>query len=132
MTREEVYKEVEEMCGFVPSFIKALSEDTLVPEWELFKRMEIDEGRIPLKYRSLIGLGIAAAEGCRYCVYADTVFARLAGATDEEIEEALHYAKHSSGWITYLEGLQPDFDEFRSEIDRIVEHVREMERRRAA
>lgn len=132
MSREEVYREVEEVCGLIPGFMKMLPDDTLASEWQLFKRMEIEEGRIPPKYRSLIGLGVAAAQGCRYCVYADTVFARLAGATDEEIEEALHYAKHTTGWITYLEGIQQDFDEFKSEIDRIVEHIRRMEERRAA
>lgn len=132
MTRDEVYREAEEACGLVPGFIKALPDDTISAEWELFKRMEMEDGAIPAKYRSLIGLAIASVEKCRYCVYADTEFARLAGATDKEIEEAVHYAKHSAGWSTYLQGLQTDYEEFKSEIRKISEHVREMEKRRAA
>lgn len=133
MTREDVYKEVEKMLGFVPGFLKRLPEDTLASEWQLFRRLRFEEGRIPPKYRALIGLALASVEKSRYHVYATSRFARRLGATDEEIEEAIHYAKHMSGWATYIEGLQPDFEEYKSEVDRAIENVaRRIERKRAA
>jgi alkylhydroperoxidase/carboxymuconolactone decarboxylase family protein YurZ len=56
-----------------------------------------------------------------------TEVAKLYGATDAEIEDALHFAKSSAGWSTYINGLQIDFDEFKAEVRRIVEHVRSLQ-----
>ena len=67
MTREEVYKDIEEMFGLVPSFLKLLPDNTLELEWKLMKAVQFEEGPIPNKYRELIGLGIAATSKCRYC-----------------------------------------------------------------
>jgi len=35
MKREEVYKSIEEMFGFVPSFFKAIPDSSLDLEWQL-------------------------------------------------------------------------------------------------
>ena len=72
-------------------------------------------------------VGIAAATKCHYCVLFHTEVAKLHGATDAEIEDALHFAKSSAGWSTYINGLQIDFDEFKAEVRRIVEHVRSLQ-----
>lgn len=48
----------------------------------------------------------------------------LNGATPEEIEDAVHYAKSSVGWSAYISGLQIDFDQFRQEIRQACEHVK--------
>ncbi len=125
MSRQEVYKEVTEMFGLVPTFLKTVPDNTLELEWQLMKRVQFDEGPIPNKYRELIGLGIAATTKCKYCTYFHTETAKLNGATQAEIEDAVHYAKSSAGWSTYLNGLQFDYDQFKNEIDRVVQHVRE-------
>ncbi len=127
MTREEVYREIEGTLGLVPSMFRAIPDSSLEMEWELFKRVQLEEGPIPNKYAELIGLGIAAATKCRYCVLFHTEVAKLYGATDAEIEDALHFAKSSAGWSTYINGLQIDFDEFKAEVQRIVEHVRSLQ-----
>ncbi|MGE5190539.1 MAG: carboxymuconolactone decarboxylase family protein [Gemmatimonadota bacterium] len=124
MTREEVYKEIEQMFGLVPGFIKAVPDSSLEMEWKLFKRVQFDEGPIPNKYRELIGVAISAVTKCRYCALFHTEAARLNGATDAEIEDAVHFAKSSAGWSAYLNGLQIDYDDFRDEVSRICEHVR--------
>ena len=124
MTRQEVYKEIEEMFGLVPSFIKLLPDSSLELEWQLMKRVQFEEGPIPNKYRELIGLGIAATTKCRYCTLFHTEVARLNGATEEEIEDAVHFAKSSAGWSAYLNGLQVDYEQFRSELRQIGEYVR--------
>jgi AhpD family alkylhydroperoxidase len=124
MTRKEIYSEIEGMFGMVPSFIKAVPDSSLELEWSLMKRVQFDEGPIPNKYRELIGIAIAAVTKCKYCAFFHTEVAKLNGATKEEIEDAVHYAKSSAGWSTWLNGLQFDFPQFQSEMLQICEHVR--------
>jgi AhpD family alkylhydroperoxidase len=124
MSRQQVYKEIEQVLGVVPGFFKALPEQTLAAEWELFKRSQIEEGPIPNKYRELIGIGIAATTKCRYCTLFHTEMAKLNGATSAEIEDAVHFAKSSAGWSAYVNGLQYDYEQFRREVTTACEHVR--------
>jgi AhpD family alkylhydroperoxidase len=124
MTRQEVYHEMEETLGVVPTMFKSLPDSSLGLEWQLFKRLQLEESAIPNKYRELIGLGIAGVTKCRYCAFYHTEVAKLFGATDEEIEDALHFAKSSAGWSTYLNGLQLDYEQFKDEILQACEHVR--------
>jgi AhpD family alkylhydroperoxidase len=124
MSRNSVYKEMEELMGLVPSFFKNVPDSTLDQEWELFKRIQVEDGPIPQKYRELIGLGISAVSKCRYCTLYHTEMAKLNGATDEEIEAAVHYAKASAGWSAYLNGLQVDYEQFKSEVEQACEHIR--------
>ena len=128
MNREEIYKEIKQMFGLVPSMFKAVPDSSLELEWQLFKRVQFDEGPIPNKYRELIGVAISAVNKCRYCAYFHTELAKLNGATEAEIEDAVHYAKSSAGWSTYINGLQVDYDEFKAEIDKACEHVRQMQK----
>jgi AhpD family alkylhydroperoxidase len=124
MDRKSIYKEIEETLGLVPSFLKALPDSGLELEWHLLKRVQMDEGPIPNKYRELIGLGIAATSKCRYCLFFHTEMAKLNGATDAEIEDAVHFAKSSAGWSAWLNGLQFDYEEFKKEITEITEIAR--------
>jgi AhpD family alkylhydroperoxidase len=124
MTRQEVYHEIEETFGLVPGMFRALPDSSLELEWQLFKRVQLEEGPIPNKYRELIGLAIAGITKCRYCAFYHTEVAKLFGATDEEIEDALHFAKSSAGWSAYVNGLQLDFEQFKDEILQACEHVR--------
>ena len=131
-TRKQIYGEIEEMFGLVPSMFKAIPDSSLDLEWELFKRVQFEEGPIPNKYRELIGLGIAATSKCRYCVLFHTEVAKLNGATDAEIEDAVHFAKSSAGWSAYINGLAIDYDQFKKEIQQSVEFVRSKQRARSA
>ena len=72
MTKKEVYHEIEQTFGKVPTFFKAIPERSLSLEWELFKVTQLNESPIPNKYRELIGLGIAAATKCKYCAFYHT------------------------------------------------------------
>jgi AhpD family alkylhydroperoxidase len=124
MKRDEIYNEIEQMFGLVPSMFKAVPDSSLELEWQLFKRVQLEEGAIPNKYRELIGVAISAISKCRYCAYFHTELAKLNGATAAEIEDAIHYAKSSAGWSTYINGLQLNYDDFTAEVDRACEHVR--------
>ncbi len=124
MTREQVYREIEAMFGLVPSFFKEVPDASLELEWKLFKKVQFDEGPIPNKYRELIGVAISAVTKCKYCALFHTEVAKLNGATDAEIEDAVHYAKSSAGWSAYINGLQVDYEKFRGEVLQACEHVR--------
>jgi AhpD family alkylhydroperoxidase len=124
MKREEVYKEIKEMFGLVPGFFKLVPDESLKLEWDLFKRVQMEEGPIPNKYRELIGVAVAAATRCRYCAVYHTELAKLNGATDAEIEDAVHFAKSQAGWSTYINGMQVDYDQFKSEVLQACAHVR--------
>ena len=123
MNREQIYMEMEHALGLVPSFFKSIPDSSLEMEWELFKRIELAESAIPNKYRELIGLAIAGVTKCRYCAFYHTEVAKLFGASEEEIEDALHYAKSVVGWSTYVNGLQLDLEQFKDEVMRVCEHV---------
>ena len=61
--------------------------------WAQTRAWLIDnDATIPPKYRALIGLAVSSQIHCEYCVYADTADARVFGATDEEIKEAIMFA----------------------------------------
>jgi AhpD family alkylhydroperoxidase len=132
MGRDKVYADIQETLGLVPSFIQELPDQTLELEWRLFKQIQLEPGEIPNKYRELIGLGIAAVTKCRYCALYHTVAATVFGATEAEIEEAVHYAKSVAGWSAYVNGLQMDYDQFKDEVQRIALHVRELQAAHAA
>lgn len=124
MTRKEVYAEIEQMFGIVPTFFKAIPDNSLELEWKLMKTVQFDEGAIPNKYRELIGLGIAATTKCRYCILFHTEAAKLFGASDAEIEDCIHYAKSSAGWSAWLNGGQFDYEQFKLEMDQVAAHIR--------
>ena len=42
MSREEVYKDIEGMFGFVPTFLKELPDSSLELEWKLMKRVQFE------------------------------------------------------------------------------------------
>jgi AhpD family alkylhydroperoxidase len=78
------------------------------------------------KNKSLIGLAVAAQVPCKYCVEADTQFARLQGATDAEIQEAVAMAALTRHWSTYLNGMQADEAQLRRDVDRLVKGAKKM------
>ena len=124
MNRQQVYKEIEDMMGVVPSFLKALPDSSLELEWHTMRQTQMEPGPIPNKYRELIGLGVAAATRCKYCTFFHTEMAKLNGATAAEIEDAVHFAKSSMGWSTYLNGLQMDYEQFKAEVLKAESHAR--------
>ncbi|MGH3116441.1 MAG: carboxymuconolactone decarboxylase family protein [Gaiellales bacterium] len=123
-SRYEVESEIKENFGLVPSFFNRIPDEVLDLEWEMMKRVEQEETLIPNKYKELMGVAIHSETKCRYCVLFHTEAAKLEGATDEEIEEAVRFAKYTVGWSVYVNGLQTDYDTFKDEVRQIVEHVK--------
>ena len=124
MARTDVHREMKEMFGEVIGFVDLIPDQFIDAEWDLIKQVQLGETLIPNKYKELIGLAVAATTRCRYCAVFHTEAAKLFGATDEEVEEAMHYTKLVLGWSTYINGMQVDYDEFKAQVGRIVEHVK--------
>ncbi|WP_156727898.1 carboxymuconolactone decarboxylase family protein [Streptomyces apocyni] len=122
-SRPEVESEIKETLGLVPHFFADIPDDLLDAEWEIFKKLELGETLIPNKYKELIGIALHSETKCRYCTLFHTEAAKLFGATDEEIQEAVHYAKNSLGWSAYLNGMREDYDDFARELEQIKSYL---------
>ena len=111
------YKEIEGMFGGkLPEFIKKFPKAGIVGAWEEAKSLEFsDKTALSPKVKSLIGIAVAAQIPCDYCVYADTIAAKNAGATDEEIAEAVGMAALTRHWSTAFHGLQIDLTQFKKD-----------------
>jgi AhpD family alkylhydroperoxidase len=127
MNRKEIFQEIEKTLGKVPSFFKLVPDRSLELEWNLFKTLQLEESPIPNKYKELIGVGISAITKCKYCSFFHTEVAKLFGASDAEIEDAVHYAKSSAGWSAYLNGMQVDYEQFKKELLESIEYIKKMQ-----
>ena len=72
------------------------------------------------KTKELIGLAVAAQIPCEYCIYFPTEFARVNGATEQEIEEAVGMAAMTRTGSTLLHGLQVDPAQFKKVVARLA------------
>jgi AhpD family alkylhydroperoxidase len=115
------YKDVEQSFGFVPDFIKQFPPEAVAGAWKEMRDVEMSPNTaLSGKHKSLIGLAVSSQIPCKYCVLADTEFAKLEGATDREVREAVAMAALVRHWSTLLNGLQVDEATYRKEIDRLV------------
>ena len=120
MLRKEIDAEITEALGQVPNFLQQIPDEAIEAEWNLFRRYTLsDQTAIPPKYRELIGIAVAAAQGCWYCSNFHTGVAGLYGATSEEIQEATLIAKFSLGWSAYLNGTIYDKEVFITQLHEI-------------
>ena len=92
-TRENLTK-IKKMNELAPEAMKAF--------WA-FDKLAVAEGAIPVKYKELIAVAVAATTQCPYCVEIHTSNARKAGATDAELTEAciVAAALRAGGAITH-------------------------------
>jgi len=121
----KAYAEMEDKLGTVPTWVKAYPVHGQAAAWEWMKAMGSKDAAIPAKYRALIGLGVASQVPCQYCVYAFTRRAEMAGATVEELNEAIAQAAYIRHWSTMFYGVQMDLDAFKSEFEGIVDYKKQ-------
>jgi AhpD family alkylhydroperoxidase len=114
---DDAYAEMEKTFGGVPTFMKAFPKDAVAGAWAEMRDLEFnDKTALNAKTKELIGLAVAAQIPCSYCVYAHTQAAKRAGATDEEIREAVAMAAVTRHWSTFLNGMQVDLPTFKKEM----------------
>lgn len=116
--------EMKAMFGTVPVMFNKLPAHIRASAWEWFKSMSSPDATIPPKYSELMSLAVAAQIPCEYCVYAHTTMAKMHGATEEEINEAVMRAADVRHWSTILNGNQIDFESFKSEWDGILAFIK--------
>jgi AhpD family alkylhydroperoxidase len=122
---ESVYKDIEREMGIVPTFIKKMPKASLPGAWKAFKGLEVNpKTAIPGKMKSLISLGVASQIPCKYCIYWDTEMAKLGGATEQEIAEAIEMAATTRHWSTWLNGNLFNEKKFKEEADKIFSHIK--------
>lgn len=110
------YADIEAVFGGVPSFIMQYPKTGVAGAWAQLKGLEFGETALDAKTKALIGIAVAAQVPCHYCVWADTNTARAAGASDEEIGEAVAIAALTRHWSTFFHGMQVDFEQFKAEL----------------
>ncbi|RWA73276.1 MAG: carboxymuconolactone decarboxylase family protein [Mesorhizobium sp.] len=110
-------KDIQSTMGGVPSFVKQFPKAGLPGAWAEVKAIELsDKTALSPKVKSLISLAVAAQIPCNYCVWSDTENAKRAGATDEEIQEAVAMAALTRHWSTIFNGMQVDMAQFKKDM----------------
>jgi AhpD family alkylhydroperoxidase len=114
-------EEVEQAFGFVPDFVKRLPPEAVAGVWTQMKDLDLNpKTALPGKTKSLISLAVAAQVPCRYCVVADSEFAKLQGATERELVEAVTMAGIARQFGALIDGLAVDEAAFRRDFDRMT------------
>jgi len=102
---EAAIAEMKKMLGGVPTEIQLYPESARAAGWEMMKAADFNKNTaLPTKVRELIGLAVSAQIPCQYCVYYHIKAAKAAGASVEEIREAIHQASLTRHWSTILYG----------------------------
>jgi AhpD family alkylhydroperoxidase len=118
---QATYRDIEQTLGSVPTFFKMFPESGIPGAWAEFKAVQLNpKTALNGKTKELIGLAVAAQIPCHYCIYFHTAAAKLNGATDAEIREAVAMAAISRHWSTVLNGMQIDLDGFKRETDTVL------------
>jgi AhpD family alkylhydroperoxidase len=117
--------DVQSTLGFVPDFIQRIPEPLLPGAWEELKTLQLNpKTALDGRTKELIGLGVSAQIPCRYCIVAHTEFAKLNGASEAQIGEAVGMAAVTRHWSTFLNGAQIDEARFRADIAKLVENAK--------
>lgn len=116
-TREAVNAEITAMFGGVPTFMNEMADAAIVGIWKQTKSLSFsDATELDPKTKALISLAVGAQIPCQYCIWMDTNAARMFGATDQEIAEAVAVAGHTRNMSAIFHGLQTDFDVMKAEL----------------
>jgi AhpD family alkylhydroperoxidase len=118
--------DIQKTFGFVPAFFQKLPETLLPGAWEEMKGLQMNPATaLDGRTKELIGLAVAAQVPCRYCIVAHTEFAKLNGAGEAELGEAVAMAAITRHWSTFLNGIQTDDARFRAEITKLVTNAKQ-------
>lgn len=116
-------KDAQQWFGATPSFLAQFPPEGVAGAWTAWRDVEMSETALSPKLKSLMSLAVASQVPCTYCVYADTEFAKLGGATDRELREAVAMASLTRFWSTWLNGSMADYAVFKKDIARLVKGV---------
>lgn len=121
----DLKKEMEQTFGFVPSFALTTTPVGLRLWWSAVRDFQLsDKTALDGKTKELIGLGVSSQIPCHYCIVFHTEAARLNGATEVEIQEAIFMASLTRQGSTLLNGSMLDTATFDKEMKQIVSYLK--------
>ncbi len=93
---EKRLEKMEAMLGKVPVIHQILSDrpDLFVPSFDTSAAIFMGKGVLDIKTKRLISVAAAAMGGSPYCLRAQMEDAKLAGATEDEVLEALQISAY--------------------------------------
>lgn len=120
------YKDMQAMLGIVPTFMKPYAAKGVTGAWNEHKMLSMNP-KSPLSPATidLISLAVSAQSSCQACIYIYTEFAKLHGATEEQMRETVAMAGLTRHWSTFLNGLQQPQKDFEREVDQIFARLEE-------
>jgi len=119
------YKDIQATLGSVPDMFKTLPDVAVAGAWAEIKGVQLNpKTALDGKTKELLGLAVAAQIPCQYCIYFHTEAAKLNGASDEEIKEAVAMAAIVRHWSTMLNGSQVDLATFKKQTDDVFAAVK--------
>ena len=120
---ENALDDIKKTMGIVMDQFTSIPHDALPHELAEMKKFALGETKIPAKYRELMGLAVASATHCPYCIHFHTRAARMNGATDDEIAETAFLTRFTTGWSAILHAANIDFDKFKKQFAQVEEHL---------
>ncbi len=124
MDRQEIYRKIESRLGFVPEWVRSMPDQS-ISELSGLLELRFRETSIPPKYRDLIALAAATSMRSRTGIPLNREVAKMHGATDEEVHDAVLLASMVTLLGTYLDGIQYATEPFKKEVDKMVSYGRE-------
>ncbi len=123
MSRQDIERDIVAKLGQVPGFFAAMPDYALEAAWSDFKTFQLGDTALSAREKQLIGVAVAAAIHCPYCIYFHGSAAKMMGTSDAQVEEAVRVAADTARYSAYLHGLGADLDEFKRHTDEIGEFL---------
>lgn len=108
--------DIKSSLGGVPTFVSAIATPALPGLWAQEKALVLSDTALDAKTKALISLAVSAQIPCSYCIASDTADALRAGATRDQIAEAVAVAGLTRNISTILNGMQVDFAQYKAEM----------------
>ena len=87
-----LYDEIKASFGMVPNFFKAqaaLDPEWAAANWNRVKVIMLKNGALDRKTKEIIAMVVSLLNHCQYCHLAHKTMARMCGAKEEELQEAV-------------------------------------------
>lgn len=104
-----VFDEIQAAIGMVPNFFKMQAEadpQWLELNWNRWKVIIGQQRSLDRKTKELIMVAVSIAKNCPYCSLAHKAAALAAGATKQELLEAMQVVELASSFTTIADALQ--------------------------